>query len=51
MLTHLLLQNIPQQSPTEWLHQNDMKGNLKSQKPIFALIQDKENLQLKPLGT
>lgn len=41
MLTHL-----PQGTP----HQNDFKGNCKSQKPNFALIQDKENRQVKPLG-
>lgn len=51
MLTHLPLQNIPQQSATEQAHQNDIKGNCKSQESNFALIQDKENSQVKPLGT
>lgn len=46
MLTYLLLQNTPQQSATEQAHQNDIKGNWKSQKPNFALTQDKENSQV-----
>lgn len=48
MLTHLLLQSTPLQSATEQAHQNDIKGNCRSQKPNFALIQDKENSQVWP---
>jgi len=51
MLILLLLQNMPQQIPTEAVHQNDMKRNFGKQKPNFALIQDEENLQLGTLGT
>lgn len=46
MLTHLLLQNFPQQSPTEWVHQNHMKGNFRRQEPNFAVIQDEENTRM-----